>query len=256
MVVRATNGEEALLRFHRILGKQIDSPCAFRFVPQMRLLIALVCLAVPALAALPPEFMTALGKFRADPPPGWSFTQMTEGEGHSTVEHSDAARPDFARWALRQKDGRAPTEEELRNYADARSRRSRTGTAPSLTDQLDLDSAEIVADGAERVTCRFRLRPGEASDRTSHFLRALLVIHKNTRTIESVELASTGEFSPTFGVRIAEMNTKMTYSLPDASTPSLPQRVETRMRGKAFWFKSLDARLTVIFSEYTRREKP
>ncbi len=222
----------------------------------MRLLIALVTLALPAVAALPPEFMTALGKFRADPPPGWSFTQLTAGEGHSTVERSDAARPDFARWALRQKDGRSPTEEELKNYADARSRRSRTGTAPSLTDQLDLESAEIVADGPDRVTCRFRLRPGEASDRTSPFLRASLVIHKATRTIESVELASTGEFSPTFGVRIAEMNTKMTYSLPADSTPSLPQRVETRMRGKAFWFKSLDASLTVTFSEYTPHEKP
>ena len=221
----------------------------------MRLLIALVALTVPALAASPPEVMIALGKFRAEPPPGWSFTQTTEGEGRSTAEHSDATRPEVSRWTLRQKDGRPPTPDALKDYADARSRRSRTGTAPSLTDQLDLGSLEVVADAAERITCRFRLRLGEAGDRTSQFLRAILVVHKATRAIESVELTSIGAFSPTFGVRIAEMNTRMTYSLPENTTPSLPLRVETRVRGTAFWFKSLDATMTVTFSDYSRAEK-
>jgi hypothetical protein len=235
---------------------RIDSPATFQFVPQMRLFIALIALTVPALATVPPEFLTALGKFRADPPPGWSFTQTTTGEGHSMVERSDATRPEFARWTLLQRDGRAPTEEELKTYAEGRSRRSRTGTAPSLTDQLDLESAEIVADDPERVTCRFRLRPGEDRDRTSAFLRATVVIHKATRAFESIELANAEEFSPTFGVRIGEMNTRMIYSLPDANKPSLIQRVETRMRGTAFWFKSLDAKMTVIFSDYAKNEKP
>ena len=239
-----------------LLGMRVDSPPAFRFVPRMRLLLALVALALPALGAAPPELMGAIAKFRADAPPGWSFTQTTAAEGKSTVERSDGARPEFARWTLRQKDGRAPTDEELKDYADARSRRSRTGTAPSLIDQLDLNSAEVVTDSAERVTCRFRLRPGEARDRTSPFLRATLVIHKTTRTIESVELANTAEFSPTFGVKIAELNTKMIYSLADAATPSLLQRVETRVRGTAFWFKSLDATMTVTFSDYARAARP
>ena len=221
----------------------------------MRLLITLVALAVPALAATPPDLMVALAKFRAEPPPGWSFTQTTAGEGRSTVERADGARPEFARWTLLQKDGRSPTAEELKDYADARSRRSRTGTAPLITDQLNLDSLEIVADTADRVTCRFRLRPGEARDKTSPFLRALLVVHKPSRTIESIELNSVSEFSPTLGVKIAEMKTRMTYSLPDATRPSAPLQVETRVRGTAFWFKSLDATMTVTFSDYARAEK-
>ena len=235
---------------------QIDSRSALRFFPRMRLFITLVALAVPAFAAAPPDLMVALAKFRGEPPPGWSFTQTTAAEGRSTVERSDAARPEFARWTLLQKDGRAPTADELKDYADARSRRSRTGTAPSITDQLNLDSLEIVTDTAERVTCRFRLRPGEARDKTSPFLRALLVVHKATRTIESIELASVSAFSPTVGVKIAEMHTRMTYSMPGATTPSMPQQVETRVRGTAFWFKSLDATMTVTFSDYARAARP
>ncbi|MEO6245421.1 MAG: hypothetical protein ABIQ12_08285 [Opitutaceae bacterium] len=221
----------------------------------MRLLIFLVGIVAPAFAAVPPEFMSALGKFRPDPPPGWSFTQTTTGEGHSMVERSNATQPESARWSLLGKDGRVPTPDEARHYGDGRSLRSRGGTAPSLTDQLDLDSAEIVADDAERVTCRFRLRPGEDRDHTSKFLRAIVVIHKATRTFESIELANTGEFSPTFGVRIVEMNTKMIYSLPAETAPSLIQRVDTRMRGTAFWFKSLDSAMSVVFSDYARTQK-
>ena len=41
----------------------------------------------------------------------------------------------------------------------------------------------------------------------------------------------------------------MTYSLPSDDKPSLPQQVVTRVRGRAFLFKSLDGDLTVTFSE-------
>ena len=75
-------------------------------------------------------------------------------------------------------------------------------------------------------------------------------MHKPAHTIQSIELASTGEFSPTLGVKIREMQTRMTYRPPEGDTPMLPQNVTTRVRGTAFWFKSLDADMTVTFSEF------
>lgn len=234
---------------------RIDSRPRFPFVPPMRLLFTFLVLACSACAAVPPELEAALKAFRGDPPRGWSFTQTVRAEGKSTVERSDATRPEFDRWTLVQKDGRAPTTDELRDYADARSRRSRTGTAPNLVDQFDLDSIETVANTSERATYRFRLRPGEARDRTAAFLRATVVLHKATHVIESVELANAAEFSPTFGVKITEMKTLMTYSLPAGETPSLPQKVETRLRGRAFLVKSLDAEMTVVFTDYARAGK-
>jgi hypothetical protein len=133
-----------------------------------------------------------------------------------------------------------------------RSRRSRGGTAPKLTDQLDLATLETVADTPEHATYRCRLRRGERGDETADFLRATLAVHKPTRTLASLELASTGPFAPTFGVKIAEMKTTMTYTLPTADRPSLPDKVTTRVRGRAFLFKSLDADMTVTFTDYER----
>lgn len=223
----------------------------------MRLLplLLFICTLCRAGAAVPPELDAALKDFRADPPRGWSFTQTTSGEGRSTVERCDAAKPEFDRWTLVQVDGRAPNAEELTRYAENRSRRSRSGTAPRIVEQLDLPTLELVEDTPTRTVCRFRLRPGEAADKTAPALRATVTLDKPTRTITSIELANAEEFSPTIGVKIATLRTTMTYSPPEGDRPALPQKVTTHTRGRAFFFKSLDADLTVTFSDYSPARK-
>lgn len=216
----------------------------------MRLSVLFFFLAVRLTAALPPPLEEALKTFRADPPKGWSFTQTTAAEGKSTVERYDATRPDFDRWALLRKDGQAPTATALKEYHDTRSLRSRTGTAPKLVEQLDYSEVETVGETAERVTYRCRVRPGESRDRTAQFLRASLTVHKATRTLETIELNNTEPFSPTIGVKIASLRTRLTYTLPAGESPALPHLVETKVVGTAFWFKTLDADLTVTFSEF------
>lgn len=234
---------------------RIDLPSALRFVPPVRFLFVFLVLTWVVRAAVPPELAAALQTFRSDAPRGWSFTQTTAAEGKSTVERSDAAKPDFDRWSLVQKDGRAPGPDELRDYAEARSRRSRGGTAPKLAEQFDPGSFETVSMTDERATYRCRLRPGEARDNTAPFLRATVVLHKPTQTIESIELTNTSTFHPAFGVTITEMRTLLTYSLPIAEKPSLPQLVSSRVRGTAFIFKSLDAEMTVTFTDYALPKK-
>jgi hypothetical protein len=228
---------------------------AIGFHGPMRFL-AFLCLLLPALSgAVPEPLAEALATFRSEPPRGWSFTQTTVGDGKSTMERYDAAKPEFDRWTLIQKDGRSPTAADLKAYSEGRSRRSRTGTAPSLTDQIDRDSLETVAENDERATYRCRLRRGESRDDTSLHLRATLVLHKPTRTLESIELTNAETFRPTIGVKIVTMKTLMTYSAPSGDRPGLPQQVSTHLRGTAFWFKSLDADLTVTFSDYVRTGK-
>ena len=64
----------------------------------MRFLLLFCAWAAAVPAAVPPELAAALEHFRSDPPPGWSYTQTTSGEGRSMVERCDAARPEFDRW--------------------------------------------------------------------------------------------------------------------------------------------------------------
>lgn len=216
----------------------------------MRLFFLFCGLVGAACAAVPADLAAALKAFRTDAPRGWSFTQTTTAEGRSRVEHYDAAKPEFDRWTLLKENDRVPGADEQTDYKQKLTRRSRNGTAPVLTDQIDTTAPEVVSDTPERATYRCRLKPGESGDKTAQFLRVTLVVHKPTHTIESLEISSTGEFSPTFGVKIAEMKTVMTYSLPAGDTPSLPQGITTRLRGRAFLVKSLDADMSVTYVSY------
>ncbi len=221
----------------------------------MRFLFLLCVTASATLASVPPDLATALKTFRTDAPRGWSFTQTTHAQGQSRVEHFDAARPEFERWTLLKQDGLTPSNDEQNDYRQKLTRRSSNRTAPLITEQLDLSHPETVSETPGRATYRCRLKPGEAGDKTAAFLRVTLVVDKPTHCIESLEIASTGEFSPTFGVKIVEMKTVMTYSLPSANTPSLPLTVATRLRGRAFLVKSLDAEMTVVFADYAKAGK-
>ena len=226
-----------------------------RFLGAMRFFLFLCALVASAHAAVPAELAAALKTFRTDAPRGWSFTQTTEAEGKSRIERYDAGKPEFDRWTLLKQDNQSPTDDEQIGYKQRLVRRPGKGSAPLLTDQLDLTNPETVSDRSDRATYRVRLKPGEAGDKTAEFMRVVLTIHKPTQTVESLEISSNGEFKPTWGVTITEMKTTMTYSLPSAETPSLPQKVTTRLRGRAFLVKSLDADMTVVYTDYAKTGK-
>lgn len=234
---------------------RIDSARGFRFHRAMRLLFLFCASLLPAFAATPPALEAALKTFRTDGPRDWSFTQTTTGAGHSRVERYDAAQPEFLRWTLLQEDGRTPTSDELQDYREKLTRRSRGGTAPRIADQLDLATIELIGETPERTTFRCRFKPGESGDETARYLAATIVLHQPTQTIESFVIAATEPFAPTFGVKIAEMRTTMTYSLPAGDRPTLLRQSTTHLRGRAFLVKSLDADMTVTFTDYEKAHR-
>jgi len=215
------------------------------------LLMTLKAVAAPSLNPKQ-ELAGALKHFRTEGPKGWSFTQSTNAEGRTVIEHYDSARPEFNRWTLISEDGRTPNDEAQRRYRDKFSRYSSSGTAPQLSDQIDQSSLIVETETAERITYRGVLKPTEKEDRTAAFLRAVIVWHKATGTIESLVIENTAPFAPSFGVKIEQMQTTMTYSLPTQDQPSLLQSVVTRLRGTAFWIKSIDADMVVAYSAYAR----
>lgn len=200
---------------------------------------------------LPPEFEAALKTFRADGTKGWSFTQTTTARKDSLIERYDPSKAEFVRWTLIQKNGRAPTEKEIREYRERHSRRSGLDTAPDVTKQLDLPTAERISDTAERVTYRFHLKSGGKDDTSAQYMTALFTFHKPSSTIEQIELGNTEPFSPMIAVKIQEARTIIYYTLPTADRPTLLDRITVRVRGRAMLMKSLDEDMTVSYSDYS-----
>lgn len=215
------------------------------------LFLSLIVLASPLQAdAVPPELAAALKDFRTEGSFGWGFTQITESEDKSLVERYNPAEPEVLRWDLVRKDGREPTEKELKDYREQQTRRTRGETAPNVKNQLDHETCTLVSDEGDRATWRFRLKPGAEDDRSAAHMAATFTLHRPSGTIEKVELASFEPFSPVFSVSINEARTVLEYTLPDGERPTLLKRVSMRVRGKAMWFKSLDSDLTVLYSDY------
>ena len=221
----------------------------------MRFPLILYAFVATVHGAVPADLAAALKTFRTDAPRGWSFTQSTEADGKSRIERYDAGKPEFDRWTLLKQNNQAPNDDEQLDYKQKLIRRPGKGSAPLLTDQLDLTNPEKVSDTGDRASYRVRLKAGEAGDKTAEFMLVALTVHKPTHTIESLEIFSSGEFTPTWGVTISEMKTTMTYSLPSGDAPSLPQKVTTRLRGRAFLVKSLDADMIVDYADYAKAGK-
>jgi hypothetical protein len=222
-------------------------------MPNFRRLVLLGALAICGAAAasaapLPANLAGALEAFRADGPKGWAYTQTTVAGPESLVETFDPARPPAEHWALIKKDGRAPTPAELKSYREGKSRNTGGAPAPRLQDQIDRANAAQVRAAGDLAWWRFPMKPGAADDSSAAHLDVTFCFHLPTLTVTSVEIASREPYSPVIGINIAETRTVMTYSLPDEGRPSLLQKVTLRVRGRAFWVKSLDQAMDITYS--------
>lgn len=221
-------------------------------IPPRRLGVLLTLALASALSAfaeaLPASLAGALEAFRADGPKGWAYTQTTIAGKESLEETFDPARPESERWALVAKDGRTPTADELKVYREGKSRRAGGANAPRIQDQINRTAATRLRAQGDLEWWRFPMQPGAADDSSAAHLEVTFCFHLPTLTVTSVEIASRESYSPVIGITITESRTLMTYSLPEPGRPSLLQKVNLRVRGRAFWFKSLDQDMEVTYS--------
>lgn len=216
----------------------------------LSLLFALPALTILRAGTVPPELDRSLKAFRAEGTANWAFIQATEAGGKSLVEHFDPSKPEFSRWTLLKKDGIAPTDAEVKDYRERLSRRTNSGTAPSVKDQIDPATCELVSEDGERAVYRFHLKTSTNDDRSAAHMAAVFTLHKPTATIERVELSAFEPFSPMFAVKITEAKTTILYSLPTTERTTLLQQVNVHIRGRAMWLKSLDEDMTVTYTEH------
>ncbi len=216
----------------------------------LRLLIALFLVVSLRGEPISAELKEVLRDFRSEGSPGWAFTQRTEGAGRIMLERYDPGLAEYHRWVLVEKDGRTPSPEETKRYNELQTRRSTGQAAPNVKDQIDEDSGEILGDDGTRVRWRFKLRATDEDDSSAPHMAATFTLHRPSRTIERVELASFEPFRPVLGISISQARTVIDYTLPENDRPTLLKQVAMTVRGRAWFFKSMDEDLVVTYSDY------
>ncbi len=216
----------------------------------LRILPLLVLASLAHAAGVPEEMRAALAGFRTEGPFGWAFTQASSDGRNSLTETYDPSQAEPFRWTLVSRNGVPATEEDRKEYQQSKLIRTSALDAPRLERQLDLDSCEEQSVSERWLKCTFRLKPGEQHDDAHANLSVLVTLDRPSRTITEVEISSLRPFAPVFGVRIESSRTLLSYSLPEEGKPSLLLRAQITVEGRAFWFKSLNQRLEINWSQH------
>ena len=167
-------------------------------------------------------------------------------------DHDEGQRGS-ARWTLLSEKGAVPTEAEQQRYRDTR---PPLDSSANLAAQLDRGSALLAAHDGRTSTYEFRLKPGSEDDKVAAHMRAHVTLDHPTGAIVRVELFTIGSFKPATSLVIDEARTTMAYSLPTDTLPSLPQEVTMHVRGKRFWLRSFEEKVTSTYSDQENVAKP
>ncbi|MGK2855820.1 MAG: hypothetical protein ACSLFQ_01305, partial [Thermoanaerobaculia bacterium] len=168
----------------------------------------------PSPAASHPLAIAALERLDSVDNDAWSYTMTTRSKEGVTIERHDAAAPTGERWTLLQKDGRTPTQKELREYGKEKAERDARREAGEGDDEEDVDrsSIRLVSEDDRAATFQFRIASSGRMEAafTKHIL-GTLVVNKNGSWAERFELKSTKPIRPIPGVSIREFNLAMTF---------------------------------------------
>jgi hypothetical protein len=219
------------------------------------LALTAVVLTTTGAAAVPDCLRESLGRFSAEVPPGWAYTQTTVRGDESTTERFDPSRPPAAQWTLVLHNGRPPAPGELEKYG-----RFKAGSAPPVTlapfqkSDIDPGSVELVREDAGRAefTCGFRAE-STGSDKMLGHLRLHLIVHKQPAWVEKFTLELRAPYSPVLGVKMNALAVEMSFRAPGPDRPSLPTLNTSLFSGRIF-FVPTEEDLRVTYSEYARAE--
>ena len=227
--------------------------------PPLRRVLAAVglglALGADATAAMPEYLHEALGRFSAEVPPGWAYTQTTVRGVESTTERFDPSRPPAGQWTLVQHNQQPPTAEELEQYL-----KFKASSAPPLVQapfqKNDIDPGSFALDREDGewavFTCAFRAE-SSSSDKMLGHLRLVLTVHKQPAWVEKFSLELRAPYSPVLGVKMDELIVHMSFAAPGADRPSLPVQTTSLFSGRIFFVPTAED-LRVSYTRFSRTE--
>ncbi len=210
--------------------------------------LILSCLRLDA-EDMPQYLKTALAHFSPGLPAGWAYSVSTlRGRNRATERFDPSAVVDL-QWTLSERDGRKPSEDELKKYRSYKTTFAENPRIAFTRGDLDLDSLHLEREDAlhAEYSCRFR---GDISDQLLSHLRLVLTVSKEPAFVEKSELSLVEPFSPVLGMKNLELTLRTVFSSPTKSRPSLPLQTTMHFRGKLFLVISIEEDLQSDFSDF------
>lgn len=199
----------------------------------------------------------------------WAYTRTTVSPKVRIVERYDPKKPEAKQWILSSIDNREPTATEQEEYhqkrmkALQRDRETKKDKNDEQAGTMSLDLNSMIKPGSLRMmtedptTIVYAFRPQSEKDDDKVMMENLSgLLHINTEKpegfyIEELTLSSEKPFSPAFSVKVTLFSTRMTFRPIEPNGPFFPAEITTRFQGKAFYFKTIDEQITMVFSDFS-----
>lgn len=186
----------------------------------------------------------------------WSYTETTQNDDGATVARFDPRLADDQRWALLSVDERDPTEDEQEAFREKKLNQYRDDS-----DQEDSGTESMVADGSLELLeesdtyWQFRFKPRADSDDDEKFMNSVegtLQVSKEGHYVAWVRLRNHETVKPGKGVKLEEFDTRLAFAPAHEGGPVVPQRIETRVKGKAMLVIKFDEEERISYSGFER----
>lgn len=179
-------------------------------------------------------------KFHQD----WAFTETEMGSDGNFVGRYDPRHPDGDRWILQSIDGREPTAEESRRYADRkRAERSEDGHEEDgdIDNMVDPGSLELVEETDSYWLLRFVPAHDGGGDDDDEMGRKVLErmdgtikIIKDGHYLEYLDIRNTKPIRPKAGVKMTKFLTRLTFGPAVEGGPIVMKSMDVAVKLSAF----------------------
>jgi hypothetical protein len=217
----------------------------------MRLITSLVLAAVTMCPALADDYVDLFEEAAAaiswNFEDEWAFTETRLVDEAPWVARFDPRHPEDSRWTLLSVDGRAPNEDELREFAH---------------DKEDHDSSDgsrrVNIVGAETLQLTeetedywlFDFVPQEDEIEFVDNVDAVVRIVKDGRYLESIDIRNNTTLKPGFGVRLSTFSVQMRFGPAVDNGPIVPHAMQVKVAGRAFLFIGFDETELISYSDF------
>lgn len=219
--------------------------------------IALPARGEPAAESYEALFERALESIAWDFPDSWAFTETESGSDGEFVGRYDPRRPDDERWALLSIDGREPTAEEARRYAE---RKHAAHGEHDDEDDGDIDamvepgSLALVEETADYWLLRFV--PADDGDgdevgrKVMERMDGTAKIAKDGHYLAYLDIRNSRPIRPKVGVKMKKFLTRITFGPAVHGGPIVMQSMDVTIKLSAFLVVRVDETQSLRYSDF------
>ncbi len=177
----------------------------------------------------------------------WAFTESRLSDDTLWVSRFDPRRAAGERWKLLSVDGRAPTDGELREFANDKEDYETSASSQRL-DIVGIETLELISEDDEAWLLRFV--PDEDEIEFVDNVDASVRIMKNGRYLQLVDLRNSADIKPGFGMKIGTFLVRMEFGPAVINGPIVPQSMRIRVGGRMLLFIGFEETEVIEFSDF------